>query len=345
MDTTTSMSLEQRRQLVDTRQLWDGWDAARERLIRHQGSMAWRTAGGHEYLARLDGPAHRRRTRSLGRRSPETERVCSEFIEGKQQAREAVQRMGERLAGMARVNRALGLARVPLAAAKIMRVLHRRGVLGRNVVIVGTNAVYAYEAAAGVFVASDMLATGDLDILLDARRKLRLRGNEEPPGLLDMLRDADRSFAVVGARGFRAVNRDGYQVDLIKPMPKDVLVSQEPDAIGGADDLQAAHIPNMRWVANAPKFEAVAVGEDGMPVPMACPDPRAFALYKLWMGTQDRTRDPLKRARDVEQAHAVAGIVHEHLPLLAFEPEHLACFPKQAADLGAAADFFGPDQI
>lgn len=340
MNITTSMTLEQRRQLVDTRQMWDGWDAARERLIRYQGSMAWRTASGHDYLARVDGPAHRRRTRSLGRRSPDTERVFGDFIEGKQQAREAVQRIAERLEGMARVNRALRLARVPLAAAKIMRALHRRGVLGHNVVVVGTNAIYAYEAVAGVFVASDLLATGDLDILLDTRRKLRLRGNEEPPALLDMLKDADRSFALVGARDFRAVNRDGYQVDLIKPTPKDVVFSAEPDSIGGGDDLQAAHIPNMRWVANAPKFAAVAVGEDGMPVPMACPDPRAFALYKLWMGTQDRTRDPLKRARDVEQAHTVADILSDHYPLLPFEPEHLACFPKRAADLGAAANFF-----
>lgn len=343
MIVTTGMTLEQRRQLVDTRQMWDSWDAARERVVRHQGSMAWRVVGGHDYLTRIDGPAHRRRTRSLGRRSPDTERAYSDFIEGKQRAREAVQRVAERLAEMARVNRALRLARVPLPAAKIMRALHRRGVLGRNVIVVGTNAIYAYEAAAGVFVASDLLSTGDLDILLDARRKLRLRGNEEPPALLDMLKDADRSFALVGVRGFRAVNRDGYQVDLIKPMPKDVVFSAEPDSLGGSDDLQAAHVSNMRWVANAPKFAAVAVGEDGMPVPMACPDPRAFALYKLWMGTQDRTRDPLKRARDVEQAHAVAGIVNDHYPLLPFEPEHLACFPKRAADLGAAADFFRLD--
>ena len=302
--------------------------------------MGWKAVGGREYLVRVDGPAARRRARSLGPRSPDTERTLHAFTIGKEQARDAAARTSQRLQEMARVNRALRLARVPLPAAKIARVLQQRGVLGRNVTVVGTNAIYAYEAASGVFVATEMLATGDLDILLDARRKLRLRGEEEPPALMDMLRDADRSFTLVGAAGFRAVNADGYQVDLIKPMPKDVLSSREADTLSPSDDMRAAHIPNMRWVANAPKFEAMAVGADGLPVPLVCPDPRAFALYKLWMGTQDATRDPVKRVRDVQQAHAVAGIVNEHYPLLPFRPEHLACFPKRAADLGADAAFF-----
>jgi len=52
------------------------------------------------------------------------------------------------------------------------------------------------------------------------------------------------------------------------------------------------------------------------------------------------TRDSVKRVRDVRQAHAVAAIINEHYPLLPFRPEHLACFPRRAADLGADADFF-----
>jgi len=48
----------------------------------------------------------------------------------------------------------------------------------------------------------------------------------------------------------------------------------------------------------------------------------------------------VKRVRDVQQDHAVTAIINEHYPLLPFRPEHLACFPRQAADLGADADFF-----
>ncbi len=338
--TLTEMTLDQRRHLIDTEQVWQAWDGARRRVSGHNGTLGWKSVSGREYLVRVDGPAARRKARSLGPRSPDTERILHDFTMGKQRAREAFAGTSVRLREMARMSRALRLARVPLPAAKIVRVLHRRGALGRNVTVAGTNAIYAYEAAAGVFVGTDMLATGDLDILLDSRRKLGLRGDEDSPVLMDMLRDADRSFSKVGAQGFRAVNADGYQVDLIKPTPHDVVFSKEADTLGPGDDLRAAHIPNMRWVANAPKFEAMAIGADGLPVPLVCPDPRAFALYKLWMGSMDATRDPVKRVRDVQQAHAVAAIINEHYPLLPFRPEHLACFPRRAADLGADADFF-----
>jgi hypothetical protein len=220
------------------------------------------------------------------------------------------------------------------------RSLERRGILGKNVLVVGTNAIFAYEAAAGVFVDTPMLATNDLDILFDARTRLRLRVEKETPVLLDALKDADPSFERIGPRGYSAVNADGYYVDLLKATPRNVLASREPDTLGSSADLHASHISNMQWVTNAPKFSAMAVGADGAPVPLACPDPRAFALYKLWMGTRDPARDPLKRARDVQQAKAVAGIVNEYMPNLPFEPEHLTCFPRRATDLALEAEFF-----
>ena len=59
------------------------------------------------------------------------------------------------------------------------------------------------------------------------------------------------------------------------------------------------------------------------------------------MGTNDATRDPLKRARDVAQARAVAEIVNGHLPALPFEPEHMAYFPRRATEFAVNADLFG----
>ncbi len=335
------MTLEQRRQLTDTQQIWQAVQQARIRVRSYTGSVTWKAVNGHDYLVKKDGPETKRRERSLGPRSESTESVFGEFTSGKSTAKQHLAQTTSRLGELARINRAMRLARVPSIAAKIARVLHQREVLGRTVTIVGTHAIFAYEAEAGVFVDTAMLATGDLDILYDARARLRLRGETEPPALLEMLKQADRSFERAGPRGsFSAINSEGYLVDLIKAPPRDVVTSTEPDALGGADDLQAAHIPNMRWVANAPKFEAMAIGADGFPVPLSCPDPRAFALYKLWMGTRDPTRSPVKRLRDVAQAHAVAAIVHRYLPMLPFEPEHLTCFPKEAAELAEEADFF-----
>jgi hypothetical protein len=88
-------------------------------------------------------------------------------------------------------------------------------------------------------------------------------------------------------------------------------------------------IANMRWIADAPKFDTVAIGVDGLPVPISCADPRAFALYKLHMGTNDPTRDPVKRRRDTLQAGLVARLVRDYMPGLEFSPRQWKCFPSE----------------
>jgi hypothetical protein len=73
-----------------------------------------------------------------------------------------------------------------------------------------------------------------------------------------------------------------------------------------------------------------------VPSPVAeavAPDPRAFAVYKLWMGQRDPTRDPVKRGRDVGQAYAVAEIVQEYLPNLPFTKAELQMFPEEVRRL------------
>lgn len=336
------LSHDQRRMLVDTRQLWGAFREARRRLDGYAGSMVWQEAKGGQYLVRRrkedDG---RRSVRSLGPRSPEAERLHAEFHSGREAAREAQRGLAERIGRQARLNVAADLGRVPGLVARLLRRLDREGLLGRNLLVAGTNAIYAYEAAAGVRVGTELLATLDVDILLDARARLRLTAEGDAPrGVLQILRLVDRSFAPMGGCEFCAVNRDGFQVDLIKPEPHPSW-KEEADGVGEGD-LKAAPIRNMRWIANAPRFEAVAIGEDGAPVPMVCPDPRAFALCKLWMGTQDATRDPVKRPRDVAQAEAVAAMVRGHMPGLPFRPEHLTSFPREAIDLagGWAGDPF-----
>lgn len=83
-------------------------------------------------------------------------------------------------------------------------------------------------------------------------------------------------------------------------------------------DLVATEVPGLHWLLNSPKFVAVAIDEDGWPVPMRVPDPRAFALHKAWLSGLP-TREPVKKPRDLEQAHAVAQLVQDEMPQLSFE--------------------------
>jgi len=290
--------------------------------------MVWRNPPrGGEYLYRLtrNGTPGSRKERSLGPRSAETERLFDDFHRGREQAMQSVRSLSDRLEQQARLNRALDLGRVPDPTSRILRRLHAENLLGGTLVVAGTNALYAYEAAAGVHIGSDLLATGDLDILFDARAKLKLSFAREPPQrIMDILTAVDRSFRRQ-KQPHQAVNDSGFFVDLIKPTPRPPWRPEREEI--GTGDLTAVMIDNLRWMESAPKFEAVAIGTDGAPVPMACADPRAFALYKLNMGKHDRTRDPVKRQRDVLQAEVVAQLVRDTLPQLRFTPEQLRSFP------------------
>jgi hypothetical protein len=68
----------------------------------------------------------------------------------------------------------------------------------------------------------------------------------------------------------------------------------------------------------SPLNKTVAIAEDGWPVSIHAPDPRAFALHKAWL-SQKADRSAIKRPRDLAQAKIIATTVREYLPYLSFE--------------------------
>jgi hypothetical protein len=88
--------------------------------------------------------------------------------------------------------------------------------MGGKLFVVGTNALFAYEARAGVQFESGMLNTGDTDFLVDARQGLRLTlVDVRSEGVMGLLQKIDRSFAK--EKPYRASNDLGFHVDLICP--------------------------------------------------------------------------------------------------------------------------------
>ena len=320
------LSDNQRRVYIDAAQLYEAYLAAYRKGRAYRGGMHWKKAKGREYLFRS-------RDRygygsSLGPRSSETEKILKEFQKNKQQSKDRLANLKERLKEQARFCKAAMIQRVPRIAAETLRHLDREKLLGRNVLIVGTNALYAYEAAAGAYVDAAITATGDLDILWDVRSRLTLVADDiDKIGLLDILRKADRSFELSGPRSYRAINRDGYMVDLIKSEPKSILI-RERTQMGGPGDLKAAEIKNLHWLISSPKIYQIVIGEDGFPAAISAPDPRAFALHKLWLSKQVK-RDAVKKQRDFDQAIAVANLIVKYLPQYKFKATELRMFPKK----------------
>ncbi len=298
--------------------------------------MRWKTIKDRSYLYRRVGA----KDSSLGLRSPETETAKTAFDEGKARAQALHDSAKRRIEEMAPVNRALGLARVPHIAARIIRKLDEQRLLGGAVTIVGTNSLYCYEAMAGGHFATELASTEDIDLLLDSRARLQIVSDSlSTSGLAGLLQSVDGSFQKLSG-GFRMVNRDNYLVDLIAPTPKDFARSKPQSLTSAEDDLVAAEIRGLQWLVNGPKVRAMAIDMRGLPVSLTCVDPRFYAIHKLWLsGLEDR--EPVRRRRDRAQAKAVADLVAEHLPALRFDDAALQSLPQalrgRAAELAASA--------
>ncbi len=323
-----SLSADQARQAVDCRQVFDALRPVEGDLSRRfAGSMAWKTVNGQDYLYRRRGKVEK----SLGPRSPETEAADATFRAGKARAEDMAQGLRARLERMAPVNVALQLGRVPNVVARVLRRLDEQGLLGPRIAVVGTNALFAYEAAAGVQFRSGLLATTDVDLALDARRSLTLTAEAQPNGLLGLLRKIDRSFDIRRDGDFRAVNRDGFMVDLITPAARDMRRrAPRPRLSAATEDLEAAEIGKLQWLVEAPRFTSVAIAENGLPVRMVAADPRFFAAHKLWLAERE-DREPDKRGRDRMQGAAVAGLLAGALNSLALDDTSLSQLPTALA--------------
>ena len=294
---------------------------------RFAGSMRWVERKGHVYLLRKRANSEV----SLGRRTAETENIYQAFRDGRDEEKKRSRELNARLKEMAPVNRALRLNRVPHTTARILRHLSDARILGKSVFVVGTNSLYLYEALAGIHLSSDLLATTDVDLLWDTRQGLSLAiTDNQRAGIIGYLRRADSSFRLSKHQPFRAVNRDGFMVDLIRPIEE---LSLGAGGFDNPQDLVGAGIEGLEWLVNAPKIDGVVIGEDGLPVRFWSVDPRAFALHKAWVA-QRSDREPLRRTRDLAHAREVANIARRYLGTELSDPalSALPVFLRRLAD-------------
>lgn len=326
------LSNDQRKYLIDSSQIYESYIEARRHAETYRHGITWKQAGGREYLFRLSGRTGH--GKSLGPRSPETERILQEFREGKARAQERLDGLTQRLDQLAKINRALRLGRVPTVVAKLLRALDERDMMGDEFMVLGTQALFAYEAVAGVRIDPQLTSSGDVDLMYDTRKQLSLASSKlDGAGLIGLLRKIDKSFEPMRANTFRAANKEEFMVDLIiaeRDMRESVPVSFT------TDDLVAAEVPGLQWLMNSPKFTAICIGEDGWPTRMVVPDPRAFSIHKHWLSTRP-DREPLKKPRDAGQAQIVSQITREYFPHLPFEDASMQYLPRSLRNIGEQA--------
>lgn len=296
----SELTIEQRRQLIDAQQAFGIWRPAAFEL-ESMGTMRAQASKGKRYMYAVHGTVRK----SLGRETPQliAKKVAHDARRAELMRRtKAIQK---KLDQMAPVNKALGLGRMRTIAARIIRALDRERLLGTHVIVAGTNALHAYEAATGTTISQEHVATTDADLLWDTKQSLLLAATGiRKEGLMGILKRVDRTFEA--NYGFNATNREGYIVDLLCPETDDLL------SMKAGADLEASPMPGAQWLLAAPQLEQVIIGEDGWPLRIVVPEPRTFALHKLWVSRRE-DRSALKRPRDAAHARVVAELVRTHM--------------------------------
>jgi len=294
------LTIEQRRQLIDTQQTFAAWRPI-ALALDDIGTLRAQSSKGKRYMYEVHGSVRK----SLGRETAGLIKKKAVHDARRADLKSRAKSLEMRLDKMAPVNRALGLGQMRTIAARILRALDREQLLGSHVIVAGTNALHAYEAATGTIISQEHVATTDADLLWDTRQSLLLAATGiRREGLMGILRRVDRSF--VADYGFNAKNRDGYIVDLLCPETDDFTT------MNAGADLEATPMPGAAWLLDAPQFEQSIVAEDGLPLRIVVPDPRTFALHKLWVSRRD-DRHPLKRPRDAAHARVVIELVRNYL--------------------------------
>jgi hypothetical protein len=292
------------RALANAAQLYESWKEVVVPLSGLPGGMYWRVINSREYLYQyVQGPAGQRQ-KSLGPRSARTEHAIAQFKATKADLEERRAGIEARIAELAPVWRALRLPAIDRVAGRILRALDQADLIGRSVLVVGTYALKAYEVESASDFAAGMDATEDLDFTLVVR-------GAEPSvdavrGLLLSLKQVDESFIVSPSAARTVVNKHGYKVDLLTgtlaaPRPSPAL-PWKPEPLEGQE-----------WLLRGKPVHAVLVDYDGWPVAMSAPDPRYFALHKLWL-SQRAGRPAPKRVKDERQGRALSETIRRHMP-------------------------------
>jgi hypothetical protein len=144
-----------------------------------------------------------------------------------------------------------------------------------------------------------MDATEDFDLAWAGNTALAVKGAAAP--VFGMLRAVDSSFTVNLERTFQARNKDAYEVELL-------LAPSLAGSFPRSEPLRPTALPEQEWLLQGSLVDQVVCGRDATPARIVAPDPRWYALQKLWLSDQPK-RNPAKRPKDRRQGEALLAAI------------------------------------
>ncbi len=312
MSQLTPFSDEQIRALVNLRQRYEVWRDAEVARRRLPFDLRRKRVGEYEYLYEINDRSGN--GRSLGRWN---DAAAERFENYRTEKAELGERVATSLAVRdegARLGRALRLPMLTAAAGPILREADCRGMLDGSLLVVGTNALLAYacEAMAGLGLSDE---TEDFDLAWAA--------DELPQGapFWELLKSVDPTFTVNTERTFQARNSKAYEVELL-------IAPSRAATLPGIDKPRPIPLPEQEWLLLGKPVDHVVPCRDATAARIVVPDPRWFALHKLWLGDQQK-RNIFKRKKDTQQGNAVLSAVAEAMPQYPIDPAFVATIPPE----------------
>lgn len=313
------MSESQKRQYIDAETVFRAYADAKQAAAEVRGSMIWRELRGKKTLIRTSAAGGQK---SLGVESAETSAMYDRFNARKLSVEERLASLKGQVALQQRLNRAQRVGRVPNVVVAVLQALEKAAV-EKHFLVVGTHALHAYEAAAGVRIGEPAMATRDIDLLFDTRKRVSFVTALEKldSSLIGLLRKADSSFEIVADQHYTARNRDGFEVDIIRraAAPDGGAASaREPHPLrmsADEDDFWAVQVAMGERLLGARRFDQMVVATSGEMALIRTIHPLDFSRIKRDLADQV-FREPLKKGKDRLQARVVADLVRAYLPHL-----------------------------
>lgn len=278
--------------LINLRTPYECWlESAR---VLAPGRLQWKGPDNRKSLYRMiDGNGN---GNSLGPISETTVAKYNDYIQHKQWEETRWERLNE----LGRHYQPFGFPRASARLGRLIRQLDVHGFIGPAQVL-GDLAVAAYTLEAQTILPFTSPNTLELGWTDTARMPLAERDPESP---FHALRRLDASFRL--EKDGRAVNSKGDEVEiLMAPSLASKTLQKEK--------FRSIPLEEQEWLLLGDPVEQLLYDTNNRPLRIVAPDPRYFALQKLWL-TDKPQRDPLKKDKDRTQGELVLHLVHLKMP-------------------------------
>ena len=313
----TEYTASQRKQYINSKQLYEYYiEKKNEYLMNYNLSMYWRKVGDREYLTKKHSSQNK--VTSLGAKSKETIKIYEDFLKHKAMLKEELASLDKKLEKTRKLNKIEFLTRVPSDLVAIYQKINELK-LDDKMVLIGTNALYAYEAHCALFVEEEQLATDDIDVLAKSSKELSVIFREVLPKgkVTSLLKLIDKSFEQDKKVPYRFRNKRGVVLEIISPTNSQKYTHQKNDEF---IDIIELEMRGMQWLENSRIFKSMVIGENGKCAILSTIHPLEFAVYKHWLSLQS-DRDIHKKNRDAQQSKLVTELIEDYMVNIDIEEE------------------------